>query len=123
MGKMIEVNNRLAEVRDYYRLSNAAFAREVGAKTAANNNYLSGKADPNIDFIMAVLARFEDISAEWLLRGEGTMLKSDSPSNEKLMREATELRMKLLVKEGVVEELKKILVERNKGKIEERNVG
>lgn len=39
------------------------------------------------------------------------------------MKEATELRMKLLVKEGVVDELKKILIERNKGKIEERNVG
>lgn len=123
---MKAVNDRLAEVRDYYRLSNSAFGREVGAKKAATNNYLSGKADPNIDFIMAVLGRFADVSAEWLLRGEGTMLKSDTPSTNELMRENAELRTKLLVKEGVVDELKQILLERNQGKLENtehRNVG
>lgn len=114
---MEEIRNRINEVRDYYRLSNRGFAATIGTKPAATNNYLNGTKEPSLEFIMAILSKYMDISADWLLKGEGNMFKDDKPTDEKLMREVADLKMKLMVQQGITKELREMILEKNNGKI------
>lgn len=117
---MEEIRKRINEIKDYYKLSNRGFAATIGARPAATNNYLNGKKSPSMDFVMAILSKYVDISTEWLLRGEGEMFKQDKPTDEELMREVAELKMQLLVQQGITKELREIILKKNDGKIPEK---
>lgn len=103
------LRERINEIRDHYRLSNRGFAAALGTRPAATNNYLNGTKEPSLDFVNAILSKYVDISADWLMRGKGTMFYQDTPSIEVLTKELAETRVKLLVQEGVTERLSKIL--------------
>lgn len=113
------LRDRINEVRDYYRLSNRGFAEAVGAKPAATNNYLNGTKEPSLEFVDRILSTYVDVSAEWLLRGVGSMFKEDKPTDEALLKELAEAKVKLLVQEGITKELRDMLLEKNNGKIAE----
>ena len=60
------------------------------------------------------------LSADWLLRGKGTMFyEEDKPTDEALLKELAEAKVKLLVQEGITKELRDMLLEKNNGKIVE----
>lgn len=113
------LRDRINEVRDNYRLSNRGFAEAVGAKPAATNNYLNGTKEPSLEFVDRILSTYVDVSAEWLLRGVGSMFKNDKPTDEALLKELAEMKVKLLVQEGITKELRDMLLEKNNGKIAE----
>ena len=113
------LRDRINEVRDHYRLSNRGFAEAVGAKPAATNNYLNGTKEPSLEFVGRILSTYVDISAEWLLRGVGSMFKEDKPTDEALLKELEDMKVKLLVQEGITKELRDMLLEKNNGKIAE----
>lgn len=113
------LRDRINEVRDHYRLSNRGFAEAVGAKPAATNNYLNGTKEPSLEFVDRILSTYVNVSAEWLLRGIGSMFKEDKPTDEALLKELAEMKVKLLVQEGITKELRDMLLEKNNGKIAE----
>lgn len=113
------LRDRINEVRDHYRLSNRGFAEAVGAKPAATNNYLNGTKEPSLEFIDRILSTYVDVSAEWLLRGVGSMFKEDKPTDEAILKELADMKVKLLVQEGITKELRDMLLEKNNGKIAE----
>lgn len=113
------LRDRINEIRDHYRLSNRGFAEAVGAKPAATNNYLNGTKEPSLEFVDRILSTYVDVSAEWLLRGIGSMFKEDKPTDEALLKELAEMKVKLLVQEGITKELRDMLLEKNNGKIAE----
>lgn len=113
------LRDRINEVRDHYRLSNRGFAEAVGAKPAATNNYLNGTKEPSLEFVDRILSTYVDVSAEWLLRGIGSMFKEDKPTDEAMLKELAEMKVKLLVQEGITKELRDMLLEKNNGKIAE----
>ena len=113
------LRDRINEVRDHYRLSNRGFAEAVGAKPAATNNYLNGTKEPSLEFVDRILSTYVDVSAEWLLRGVGSIFKNDKPTDEALLKELAEMKVKLLVQEGITKELRDMLLEKNNGKIAE----
>lgn len=113
------LRDRINEVRDHYRLSNRGFAEAVGAKPAATNNYLNGTKEPSLEFVDRILSTYVDVSAEWLLRGIGSMFNEDKPTDEVLLKELAEMKVKLLVQEGITKELRDMLLEKNNGKIAE----
>ena len=103
------LKERINEIKDYYRLSNRGFAAELGTKPAATNNYLNGTKEPSMDFVDAILSKYVDISAEWLLRGKGAMFYEDKPTDEEITKELAEAKVKMLVQEGIIDRLSKIL--------------
>ncbi len=115
------LRDRINEVRDHYRLSNRGFAEAVGAKPAATNNYLNGTKEPSLEFVDRILSTYVDISAEWLLRGVGSMFKEDKPTDEAILKELADMKVKLLVQEGITKELRDMLLEKNNGKIAEEH--
>lgn len=113
------LRDRINEVRNHYRLSNRGFAEAVGAKPAATNNYLNGTKEPSLEFVDRILSTYVDVSAEWLLRGTGSMFKEDKPTDEALLKELADMKVKLLVQEGITKELRDMLLEKNNGNIAE----
>ena len=103
------LKDRINEIKDHFRLSNRGFAAEIGAKPAATNNYLNGTKEPSMDFVDAILSKYVDISAEWLLRGKGTMFVSDEPTSEEITRELADANGKMLGQEGISDRLSKII--------------
>lgn len=81
--------SRIKEIIAYYSLSNRAFAIKCGLKDNTFINQLNGVREVSLNTINAILLSFEDISAEWLLRGKGQMLLSEvtpDPNIEQMKR-------------------------------------
>ena len=66
----------LQRVKDFIEkkgVSKNAFAKSLGMEQTTVNNQLIGKRGMSIDLILSFLHNYPDISAEWLLRGNGEM--------------------------------------------------
>lgn len=70
------VLNRLNEFRLAEKLSINAFSKAIGMEQRTVNNYFLGNRKLSFELIDKTLAAFPNLSAEWLLRGEGNMYKS-----------------------------------------------
>lgn len=60
------------------RGNTSLFARDISISQVTLNNYMLGKRKPSLEVCTKILSAFPDISAEWLLRGEGSMYKSEA---------------------------------------------
>jgi transcriptional regulator with XRE-family HTH domain len=65
---------RLLEVIEHSGLSQTAFAKKIGSTQANLWRQLNGQK-VNVATIMAVAQQFPEIDCNWLLRGEGAMVK------------------------------------------------
>ncbi len=106
---MKELVKRINAVRDYYRLSGRALAGKIDLKYTTINNYLNGTKDPSAEFLVALKSTFTEVSADWLLAGEGTMLKPSEPAIDELRKQLEEVKTEIAVKEGIINHLTKIL--------------
>lgn len=66
--------NRIKEVIALSGLSDRAFAIKCGIKQNTLSRQLGGVSEVSASTINAILDNYEEISAEWLLRGKGSML-------------------------------------------------
>ena len=72
---------RLKDIISHYGYSERAFALKCGLKQATLDKQLKGLRAVSLDTITAILNTFGDISAEWLMRGNGSMfVNSDEAS-------------------------------------------
>lgn len=75
----MEIINRIQELVDVKTESNSkrSFASIIGVPERTFSTYLKTGRTPSLEVIDAILTTFPDVSAEWLLRGEGKMYKSE----------------------------------------------
>ena len=73
---MVERVLKLIETKTYGNEKD--FALQIGIKQQTINNYTKRKRTVSLDAVIAILTAYEDVSAEWLLRGKGEMLISDN---------------------------------------------
>ena len=114
-------------------MSNRAFAIKCGLKDNTFINQLNGVREVSLNTINAILLSFEDISAEWLLRGKGQMLLSEVNNDAQNIERVTRLADTIANLQGTINEQMKtiqLLTEDNKkvrGELamlkNERNVG
>lgn len=74
--------SRIKEVIAYYKLTDRAFAIKCGIKQNTLSRQLNGVSEISVPTINAILDNYDDISAEWLLRGKGEMLISANQSKD-----------------------------------------
>lgn len=72
---------RLKKIVAVKAKSRIAFAKVVGVSSVAMDNYIGEKRRPSLDLIEKILQTYPDISAEWLLRGEGDMYRNANSGN------------------------------------------
>ena len=80
---------RLRGVRASKAKSVNNFAKLIGMSQTTVNGIMLGSRGVSVDIIVAVLTAFPDISAEWLMRGEGEMLRSEEAAQNALILEET----------------------------------
>lgn len=79
--------NRIKEVIALSGLSDRVFAIKCGIKQNTLSRQLGGVSEVSASTINAILDNYEEISAEWLLRGKGSMLlqkEETEPGMDKL---------------------------------------
>ena len=79
--------NRIKEVIALSGLSDRAFAIKCGIKQNTLSRQLGGVSEVSASTINAILDNYEEISAEWLLRGKGDILiqkEETEPGMDKL---------------------------------------
>ena len=92
---MTTIIERLEAVRRHYNLSGRGLADRLGQRPSTVTNYLNGTQAPKLEFIENILRLFPEVSAEWLIRGQGSMLIVDQPDVAELKkRYETELLVK-----------------------------
>lgn len=71
----LELKDRLNEMLKAYGLNQRNIANELDLPTSTINNYYSGKKEAALRFLLALLKHYPDLSADWLMKGEGEMNK------------------------------------------------
>lgn len=67
--------NRIRLIIEYYKISSRAFSISIGFNYTTLNNYLTGRRTTiDSELIEKILNTYTDISAEWLIRGNGNMI-------------------------------------------------
>lgn len=78
------MEERLQSLMRYLGLTGGKFAETIGVQKSSISHILSGRNKPSFEFISRILSTYREISSEWLILGEGKMLKrSDSVESHK----------------------------------------
>lgn len=85
-------------------LTAAAFADEIGVQRSSISHILSGRNKPSLEFIQKVLARYSNVSADWLVSG-----KTASP-NQALPPAPSDSPAKIGTSGGNSKSIKRIIV-------------
>ncbi len=110
---MTTIIERLEAIRQHYNISARGLADKFALRPATVINYCNGTQPPKLDFIEKILGLFPEISAEWLIRGKEPMFVTDHPDVSELKKK---YETELLVKEGIIKELRSIILEKNHNK-------
>ncbi|WP_320906212.1 helix-turn-helix transcriptional regulator [Bacteroides nordii] len=109
--------NRIKEIIAYSGLSDRAFAIKCGVAQNTLNRQLNGVRELSLVTVNAILNTFEDISTEWLLRGKGEMLISESTRKDESTERIARLVDTITTLQGTINEQMKtiqLLNEENK---------
>lgn len=71
------LNERISKVIEYSRLTPSEFADEIDVQRSSISHITSGRNKPSLEFIIKIKSRFPEILWDWLVTGEGEMLKSE----------------------------------------------
>ena len=82
--------DRIKQVIEYSQLSSSAFADTIGISRSGMTHLLTGRNQPSLDVARKVLAKFPEISTEWLIMGMGEMLRPDEQPVDTSVKSETE---------------------------------
>jgi len=68
---------RINQLMESTGLNPTAFAAKIGVQQMTLWGQLHGKRKLSLDTVIAIVNSYPQLSTEWLLRGEGAMLKTD----------------------------------------------
>lgn len=71
------VKDRISQYLNYKGISDYRFEKELGV----SKGYWNKAKNPSSDILVKMRSIYTDLSAEWLLTGEGQMLREENPSN------------------------------------------
>lgn len=76
---MLEITERLSNLVFMFGNSVNAFAKNIGVDTANLNKMVKGQQSITKKTVQKIISAYPQVSEEWLLTGEGTMLKGQQP--------------------------------------------
>ena len=75
------VNERIKKIIQVKKMNKNSFSKRIEVPPQTIQNIVDGRQNkPSFDVLEKVISSFEDINAQWLLNGEGEMLKSEAPA-------------------------------------------
>ncbi len=67
---MEDITDRVKKIMEDNGLSPAQMADRIGVQRSAISHIISGRNRPSLDFVLKVLESFENVSSDWLLKGQ-----------------------------------------------------
>lgn len=80
----MSLNERIYKVIEYSKLTSSEFADEIDVQRSSISHITSGRNKPSLEFIIKIKSRFPEILWDWLVNGDGEMLKSELPEMDEL---------------------------------------
>lgn len=80
----MDLLDRLKAVVSYSKMSDRAFALKCGLRQPTLDKQLKGLRSVSLETIIAVGQRFPEVSSDWLLYGDGEMLRNESKETERI---------------------------------------
>lgn len=77
----MSVRERIAEIIEIEKLNVNSFSNKIGVPQSSIQSMFDKETEPSSKTIIKMLSAFPFVSAEWLMRGEGPMLKQDMPGS------------------------------------------
>ncbi len=78
----MNLNDRISKVIEYSKLSLSEFADEVEVQRSSISHITSGRNKPSLEFVTKIKSKFPEIQWDWLITGDGEMLKSEENLSE-----------------------------------------
>lgn len=75
---------RIRRIIDYMSISDNEFSKQIGKSQSTIASLFKRGNDPSSDIISAIIKRYNQLSVEWLLTGEGEMLKQQEPNRKEV---------------------------------------
>ena len=100
MEQLADISTRVATLIEKLKLTSSAFADSIGMSRGTVSHITSGRNKPSLEFVLTTLAKYPEVSRDWLLDGKGEIMKevtsSPQPSREELVgkQEAEELQQR-----------------------------
>jgi len=80
MKDIINFTTRLQKLLSFYELSASGLATKIGVQRSSISHIVSGRNKPSLDFIIKLLETFDEVSFDWIINGNGSFPKSNSPT-------------------------------------------
>lgn len=87
----MNLNERISKVIAYSELSSSEFADEIDVQRSNISHITSGRNKPSLDFLIKIKERFPELQWEWLITGEGEMIKTTEKNPEPVIQKPTPL--------------------------------
>jgi len=94
---MTTFGDRIAAVREYKALNQKQFSDAIGVSRSFLSEVENGKSKPSIEMLSGIAGRYGDIDTDWLLTGNGSMLRDDGKNTHEPTPEDPLARRKALV--------------------------
>lgn len=75
MMALMELAQRVARIRQHYRLSQRAFAKKMGLSHSHIAEVERQRAKPSVEMLLGIASEYPEVRPGWLLSGEGPMLE------------------------------------------------
>lgn len=104
----MSLNERITKVIEYSGLTPSEFADEIDVQRSSISHVTSGRNKPSLEFIIKIKSRFPEILWDWLVNGDGEMLKSaenDSAAEEEISKPTSLPDLFTLINQGEEEKI------------------
>lgn len=103
--------DRVKKIIEYKQCSTNSFAEMIGVKQNTLNQQLTGDRKLSLDVVRKIISTCNDISAEWLLTGDGKMLKNISENSENLSKQSISEERNNSIDELINQKIEKTVME------------
>jgi len=76
------MKNRIIQIMNAEGMNASQFAEAIGIQRAAMSHILAERNNPSLDVVKRILRRFKNIQPDWLLHGEGSMMRVNDITTE-----------------------------------------
>lgn len=70
---------RIKTLMDQHELNASSFAETIGVQRSSISHVLSGRNKPSLEFLAKIETAFDEVSFEWLLKGEENRAPISTP--------------------------------------------
>lgn len=78
------LNSKIREIISCYRMSDRQFSLKIGVNPSVIGSMFQKNTEPSAKIIRNTLLTFPEISSDWLLKDEGTMLRQPDKNLERM---------------------------------------